>query len=146
MSRYCRICDCHRPNEAFSGKGHRICVCKECARLPKEVREAMEQTREIAGYLRQSCISKKNRERLQQLGGSPYPEIAQLAAATLTIAGFCLRKLRRWRRLAELAPASFLILEEMGLVPDHYYECLSFEDDRMHNDSDDEPEADDIPF
>ena len=29
---YCRICGRNRPNEKFSGNGHRIHICKDCAR------------------------------------------------------------------------------------------------------------------
>lgn len=32
---YWRICGRNRPNEKFSGKGHKIHVCKECSRLTK---------------------------------------------------------------------------------------------------------------
>jgi hypothetical protein len=39
---YCRICGSLKPNEAFSGKGHRNHICKKCASLPKEKREEIE--------------------------------------------------------------------------------------------------------
>ncbi|SFG78874.1 hypothetical protein SAMN02982927_02769 [Sporolactobacillus nakayamae] len=32
MGHYCRICGRTRPNEKFSGKGHRKHICKECSR------------------------------------------------------------------------------------------------------------------
>lgn len=28
--RYCRLCGRRRPNEAFSGRGHARCICREC--------------------------------------------------------------------------------------------------------------------
>jgi hypothetical protein len=49
---YCRICGNLKPNEAFSGKGHRNHICKKCARLPKEKREEIEYKDEIFNYLR----------------------------------------------------------------------------------------------
>lgn len=33
-----------RPNEAFSGKGHRRHICKRCARLPQAKRERRQET------------------------------------------------------------------------------------------------------
>jgi ribosome-binding protein aMBF1 (putative translation factor) len=68
---YCRICGSLKPNEAFSGKGHRVHVCEKCARLPKEKREEIERTDEIFNYLRQSHISDKNVSRLRKLAKSP---------------------------------------------------------------------------
>jgi hypothetical protein len=44
---FCRIGGSLRPNEAFSGKGHRTHVCKKCADLPKEEREEIECRDEI---------------------------------------------------------------------------------------------------
>ena len=44
---YCRICGSRKPNEAFSGKGHRIHVCKVCSRMPKMERASIEQKDEI---------------------------------------------------------------------------------------------------
>lgn len=35
---YCWMCGRHRPNERFSGKGHRTHVCKQCAALGPEAR------------------------------------------------------------------------------------------------------------
>jgi hypothetical protein len=60
MGHYCRICGRTRPNEKFSGKGHRTHICKDCARMPKETRDAVEQKQEI-NYLKQPHISAKNR-------------------------------------------------------------------------------------
>jgi hypothetical protein len=41
MGHYCRVCRRTRPNEKFSGKGHRTHVCKDCVRLPKLEREIL---------------------------------------------------------------------------------------------------------
>ena len=30
---YCKVCGTRKPNEKFSGKGHRIHVCKSCFKL-----------------------------------------------------------------------------------------------------------------
>ena len=136
MGRDCRYCGRERPNEAFSGKGHRIGICKRCAQRPKAEREPPMLIEEIAGFLDQSNISEKNRQRLGLLVESPYPEVAGLAKAVLAIASRWPRKKRRWQALRQLDPAFFAQLEEMELVPDYYYENRRIDDLAP----DDEPE------
>ena len=51
MGHDCRICRRTKPNEQFSRKGHRTHVCKDCARTPKQHRDAIEQEEEIFNYL-----------------------------------------------------------------------------------------------
>ena len=60
-----------RPNERFSGHGHKIHVCKKCARLPKEKRDAIEQQDAIFGFLRQKHISARNVATLEKWAQSP---------------------------------------------------------------------------
>jgi len=38
MGHYCKVCGRTRPNEKFSGKGHRNHICKECASIPADER------------------------------------------------------------------------------------------------------------
>lgn len=83
---YCRICGRYRANEKFSGKGHKIHVCEDCARLPVEERLAIEQEEEITGFLKQSNISQANMLRLKRLAASPNSEIARLSRLILEIA------------------------------------------------------------
>ena len=54
MGHYCRICGRERPNEQFSGKGHRIHVCKHCQRLPNSQRRTIEDRDDIFGFMQQS--------------------------------------------------------------------------------------------
>jgi hypothetical protein len=112
---YCRICKRHRPNEKFSGKGHRIHVCKECARLPAEERQSIEEEDEIYGYLRQSNIS-KNLTRLKALAASSNPEIARMAKLVLEIGRVHPRRKKRLRCLARERRDLFAQLEETGLI------------------------------
>ena len=51
MGRYCRICGHERPDEQFSGRGHRIHVCKRCQSLPKRLRRAIEDRDGIFGFM-----------------------------------------------------------------------------------------------
>lgn len=101
MGHYCRICGRSRPNEAFSGRGHRIHLCKECQRLPREERDAIERCDELHGFLDQSIISAKNMARLETLTRHEKPQVAELAALILEIARVLPGKRNRWLKLAQ---------------------------------------------
>ena len=100
MGHYCRICGCLRANEQFSGKGHKIHVCKRCQRLPKSERRAIEDRDDIFGFMQQSHISKKNVARLEQLAKSETPQVASLAAIVLEVARVTPYKRRRLKIIA----------------------------------------------
>ena len=116
---YCRICGSIRPNEAFSGKGHRTHVCKKCARLPEEEREEIECKDEIFNYLRQSHISDRNVSRLRKLAISSNEQIAELAGIVLEIAEVVPHKKRRLKELARRRRDLLHKLEETGLILAH---------------------------
>lgn len=116
---YCRICDSLRPNEAFSGKGHRTHVCNKCARLPKEKREEIEYKNEISNYLRQSHISDRNVSRLRKLAVSPNERIAELAGIVLEVAEIKPYKKKRLKELARKRQDLLQKLEETGLILAH---------------------------
>ena len=116
---YCRICGSLKSNEAFSGKGHRIHICKKCARLPKEKREEIEYKDEIFNYLRQSHISDKNMSRLRKLAVSPNEQIAELAGIVLEVAEIKPYKKRRLKELAKKRRYLLHKLEETGLILAH---------------------------
>ncbi|MBN1652924.1 MAG: hypothetical protein JXA30_04030 [Deltaproteobacteria bacterium] len=44
---FCWCCGRHRPNERFSGKGHRRHLCKDCSKLGKEELEYRQHIRNI---------------------------------------------------------------------------------------------------
>ena len=116
MGHYCRICGGERPNEQFSGKGHRIHVCKHCQKLPKSQRRAIEDRDDIFGFLQQSHISKKNLARLEQLAKSEEPRLARLAAIVLEVARVTPYKRRRLKILALKHRDLLRKLGETGLV------------------------------
>lgn len=120
MGHYCRICGRTRPNEKFSGKGHRIHVCKECAQMPKEAREAIEQKEEIFGFLKQSRISEKNVVRLRELATSNNAQVAELASIVIEVARVKPHKKRRLKVLARERRDLLDALERTGLVFAHY--------------------------
>jgi ribosome-binding protein aMBF1 (putative translation factor) len=120
MGHYCRICGRARANEKFSGKGHRVHVCKDCARLPKEHREAVEQEQEVFGYLKQSHISDKNLRRLRTLASSDQPRIAELAAIAIEVAEVKPYKKRRLKVLGRERPDLLKALNRTGLIFAHH--------------------------
>ena len=121
MGHYCRICGRNRPNEKFSGKGHKIHICKECARKPKEEREAIEQEDEIFKYLKQSHISQKNISRLKTLSKSNNQKISELADIVLEVGQITPYKKRRLKILAQKRRDLLLKLKDTGLIFAHHY-------------------------
>jgi hypothetical protein len=101
MGQYCRICDRSRPNEQFSGRGHRIHVCKQCQQLPSNELDRIERLDELHGFLHQAVISAKNVARLKTLAGHRDHEVAELASLILEIARVLPGKRNRWPKLAQ---------------------------------------------
>ena len=116
MGHYCRICGRGRPNEQFSGKGHKVHVCKRCQAKPKAERQAIEDQDDIFGFLQQSHISEKNVIRLGQMAKSDSPEVASLAEIVLEVARIKPYKTRRLKFLAQKHPELLRKLEAAGLV------------------------------
>lgn len=100
MGHYCHICGRSRPNEQFSGRGHRNHVCKKCQKMPRDKRDGIERMDELHGFLRQSMISGKNVDRLKKLTGHSDSQVAELAALILEIARVLPGKRHRWLKLA----------------------------------------------
>ena len=119
MGQYCRICGHKRPNEQFSGGGHKIHVCKRCQSLPKSVRRTIEDRDDIFGFMHQSHISKKNVARLEQLAKSDEPRVAGLAAIVLEVARVTPYKRRRLKILGRNHRDLLRKLGETGLVFAH---------------------------
>ena len=122
MGHYCRICGRQRPNEQFSGKGHRIYVCKRCQAKPKSERQAIENMDKIFRLMRQSHISEKNVVRLEQMVKSENPHVARLAAMVLRVARVKPYRTRRLKFLAQKHPELLRELEDTGLVLSHGWE------------------------
>ncbi len=120
MGHYCRICGRTRPNERFSGKGHKTHVCKECARLPKEQRLAIERMEDIWGFMNQSHISKKNLTALREWAESDDAEVAKLARLVIEVSEVKPHKRRRLQVLSEKRPDLLERLEETGLIDAHH--------------------------
>ena len=121
MGHYCRLCGRTRPNEKFSGKGHRTHVCKDCARMPKEEKDAIEHEEEIFRYLKQSHISGKNIGRLKTLAASSNPHIAELAAIAIEVATVKPYKKGRLKVLGRERRDLLDALERTGLIAAHHW-------------------------
>jgi len=95
MGHYCWMCGRMRPNERFSGKGHRRHLCKECSRRPREEKERIRAVMDIEGFFEQKNISAKNIARLEELCNFPDEGIREMAKLMLEVA--CVRPRRRKR-------------------------------------------------
>lgn len=105
MGHYCWICGRYRPNEAFSGKGHRRHQCRECSRLPKGDLEAIRITDFIGSVLFcQSNISKGNRKTLAGHLNSARSDIRDMARLALDVAQVKPHKRKRYQYLKAKHP------------------------------------------
>jgi hypothetical protein len=122
MGHYCRICGRQRPNEQFSGKGHKIHLCKRCQAMPKNERRAVEDQDDIFRFLKQSHISEKNVIRLRQMAKSDNPQVASLAEIVLEVARLKPYKTRRLKFLGQKHPELLRKLEDTGLIFAHTWD------------------------
>src|SRR5262249_5764945 len=122
MGHYCRICGRERPNEQFSGKGHKIHVCKRCQAKSKTQRRDIEDQDDIFRFLEQSHISEKNVVRLRQMVKSDNPKDASLAEIVLEVARVKPYKTRRLKVLAQKHPELLRKLDATGLIFAHTWD------------------------
>jgi len=120
MPHYFRICESYKPNEKFSGKGHRNCICKQCAALPKDEILKADAINEIFGFLKQSNISKNNMKRLTTLTKSSNIEVSMYAEIVLEVGNVKPHKKRRLKFLAKENKALLSKLNETGLIMAHH--------------------------
>ncbi len=121
MGHYCRICGRNKPNEKFSGKGHKNHICKECSRKPKSEIAEIDLSSEIFGFLRQSNISKRNIKRLNDLTKFEKVNIAEIAEIVLEVAKVKPHKRRRLKFLAKERRDLLEKLEATGLIYAHHF-------------------------
>lgn len=100
MGRYCRMCARSRPNESFSGAGHKSCICKNCQKSPKQDMARINAMEELLKFWDQSNISQNNIRRIKELKNSDSEEIQCLANLTFEVASVKSHKRRRlgWLR------------------------------------------------
>jgi hypothetical protein len=127
MGHICWICGRQRPNEAFSGKGHKTHVCKECRRLPAAQREKSQIEEDLYGFVRQSRISEKNMARLEVWAAHDDTEIREVAVVLLQVAEIAPGKRKRWKRVREANPELFERCLRLYLVSDEDLENLGLD-------------------
>ena len=96
-------------------------MCRECSRIPKAEREAVEHKDEIFGFMLQSHISKKNLKRLRILCDGDDEHIVELAEIVLRVAAVKPYKRRRKKFLAQTHPELLKMLHETGLDIAHHW-------------------------
>ena len=116
MGHYCWVCGNIRPNEAFSGKGHKRHICKRCAKKPHEEIEQLESLQNIHGFLAQRNISKKNMAYLKQRCKFPDEQVQQCAKLVLEVACAKPHKRERIRFLARHHPSLLAELNKSSLL------------------------------
>jgi hypothetical protein len=121
MGHWCRICGCNKPNEKFSGKGHRVHICKECSKKSKEEIDALDHEEEIFDFMSQSNISSKNIARLNKLKQSENKHISELALIVLEVARLKPHKKRRLEVLSKEHRELFVMVKESGLIYAHHH-------------------------
>src|SRR5437773_7843989 len=106
MGHFCWMCQRHRPNEAFSGKGHARHLCKECARLPKETRERTRRLDNLHHMLfGQSRISPLNIGMAMEWAAGDDSEVTALALIVADVGRVCPGKKKRMSKIMNDHPA-----------------------------------------
>lgn len=129
MGHGCRICGRIKPNEAFSGKGHKTHICKVCQKRPKAERERIDLEVEIRRFLEQSRISPKNRQRLGLLMEHTDPALRELAAVVRQVSLIAEGRRKRWKRVRATDPALLAQCVILGLVAERGDGDQEFESD-----------------
>ena len=136
--RYCRCCDQRRPNEHFSGRGHRKHVCKDCMKLGQEELAYRQHLRHIDRLLNgDGIICRKNRAVFERYLSHPDPRVRGFVTA--------LRDHSEQRRQERHE-----LFEEVQLEEDRYDQYLArlereadaHDEERRHADQD----LEEIPF
>jgi len=115
---FCWACGRHRPNEKFSGKGHSNHLCKECSHGSKDKLNEISHNREVMGFWKQKCISKKNILRLEGLSKSSSSEVAEISKVLLEVARKFPFKKKRIQKIIREQRDLMPKLSKVGLIYD----------------------------
>ena len=74
---YCKVCGRYRANEKFTGKGHATHICKDCAKLPPEVKAKQETLNRLSNL--PWYLSKAQKDWLKNRTKDRRPEVKALA-------------------------------------------------------------------
>lgn len=125
MGHYCRICGKHKPNEKFSGKGHKNHICKACSLLPKKDRNKIDYLQEMYGFWEQKNISKNNISRLGALSEYEDVEVSDIARVLRVVGTRFPLKKKRLSRIAKEMPEQIPKLESAGLIQKRFFSCYA---------------------
>ncbi len=149
MGHFCYFCGESRPNEAFSGKGHRRHLCRECHSIPAAEREEAELLVRLAGLMDQSNISKKNVTWLRSLQEHESESIRGHVALILHIAEVAPGRKKRYQRISAFSTKLLAACLEAGLIhaPESFESAELRELDEPEGDWVDLQDEDDVlPF
>ena len=73
----CKVCGRYRANEKFTGKGHATHICKDCAKLPPEVKAEQETLNRLSNL--PWYLSKAQKDWLKNRTKDRRPEVKALA-------------------------------------------------------------------
>lgn len=135
---YCWACDCYRPNEKFSGRGHGRHLCRDCARLGEAELTYLQALRNLERCVTwEGIIPRKRRKTFQHFLAHEDPRI-RAAAEELA------RMDQRERALMRGLRETYDDCSEPGDYALEMWGDLS-DDDQQHADSVDPVDMSDIP-
>ncbi len=119
MGRLCYYCNRIRPNERFGGRGHKIGLCSDCAKLPKDTLRDIKDSIFIESVLlNQSNISRGNIKTLDGIA-ERSTKISEKAKLISEIGRICPHKKKRIGELYKNRRDLFDKLVEFGLIEDY---------------------------
>jgi len=129
---FCWVCGSIRPNEKFSGKGHKNHICVKCAGKPKEELQSMRDKQFVYGLLEQKNISKKNIVELNKIAQKYMNELGRIAEIFIEIGRIHLRKKKRTGFLYNKHREIFNELVKLGIIEDYITPIIE-EEERSEN-------------
>ena len=108
MGHYCYFCGESKPNEAFSGKGHRQHLCRDCRSIPAAERKEWELFGRMHDLMDQSRISKKNVTWLKSLLEHSNESVRAHAQLLLALAEVAPYRKKRYQRIAQQSTKFYL--------------------------------------
>src|SRR5260370_11032621 len=117
MGQYCWMCGRVRANEAFSGKNHGRHLCRECARVPPEVRESTRRVDALWSMLfRQRVISAENIRMATEWAADRDSEVVALAQIVAEIGRVCPGRKRRMQKIRDRHPDLWARMTVAGVI------------------------------
>jgi ABC-type dipeptide/oligopeptide/nickel transport system ATPase subunit len=80
---YCKVCGCIKPNEKFTGKGHKNHICKKCNKLSSENQKEKIILNKISRVFQYPNLSRNNKKLLKKYLDDPRENIQKAAKEIL---------------------------------------------------------------